>query len=220
LKCLQQRENSFSGPPENNRDSILVAAKYLQQGEWKKTRDIILALPIWQVMRNNTGVFQSLPKEIQEQGLRTYLLTYSQYYVSLSLVQLCTMFELNEEETRGIINKMIITEELYASWDQLSETIIVNSVEPTPLQSLATQYAEKMNAFLETAESQEHRSNYERKWENQNTQGTQNVIRYGMKKPGTPQFRTTGSFITRDKKGKARPVGQGQDPNQFRQRKY
>jgi len=186
LKCLQQRENSFSGPPENNRDSILVAAKYLQQGEWKKTRDIILALPIWQVMRNNTGVFQSLPKEIQEQGLRTYLLTYSQYYVSLSLVQLCTMFELNEEETRGIINKMIITEELYASWDQLSETIIVNSVEPTPLQSLATQYAEKMNAFLETAESQEHRSNYERKWENQNTQGTQNVIRYGMKKTWNP----------------------------------
>jgi translation initiation factor 3 subunit C len=54
---------------------------------------------------------------------------------------------------RGIINKMIISEEFYASWDQLSDSVIVNCVEPTPLQSLALSYAEKMNAFLETAES-------------------------------------------------------------------
>jgi hypothetical protein len=48
---------------------------------------------------------------------------------------------------------MMINEEYYASWDQLSDSVIVNSVEPSTLQSLALTYAEKMNAFLETAES-------------------------------------------------------------------
>jgi translation initiation factor 3 subunit C len=106
LKCLLQRENSaFNGPPENNRDIILAAAKLLQQGNWKKCRDDILNLPIWQVMRNNTDVFSNLSREIQEQGLKTYLLTYGQFYVSLSLNDLCSLFEL---PVAGIFSLLII----------------------------------------------------------------------------------------------------------------
>jgi hypothetical protein len=47
-------------------------------------------------MRNNSEVFVNLSHEIQIQGLRTYLLTYGQYYVSLSLNDLCSLFELPE----------------------------------------------------------------------------------------------------------------------------
>jgi len=65
----------------------------------------------------------------------------------------------------------------------------------------------------------EQRPVYERKWDNQQQQGAQGG-RYGMKKPGTPQYRTN-VFVTRDKKGKTRPVGSREDgSNQFRQRKY
>jgi len=219
-RCLQQRENpsSFNGPPENNKEIIICASKHLQQGNWKKCRDDILTLPIWQVfMRNNNQeVFQNLAREIQEQGLRTYLLTYGQYYISLSLTDLCTLFELSEGEVRGIINKMIINEEFYASWDQLSDSVIVNSTEPTPLQSSALTYADKMNAFLETAESSEHRAQYERKWDNQQQSGQG---RFGMKKPGTPQYKVN-AFVIRDKKGKTRPVGPQDNNGQSRQRKY
>jgi len=161
----------------------------------------------------------SLSREIQEQGLRTYLLTYGQYYVSLSLNDLCELFELSEGDVRGIINKMIINEEFYASWDQLSDSVIVNCVEPSKLQSWALNYADKMNAFLESGESSEQRPVFERKWDNQQHQGSQGG-RYGTKmKPGTPQYRTN-AFVTRDKKGKTRPVGSREDgSNQFRQRK-
>jgi translation initiation factor 3 subunit C len=220
-KCLEARErNPFNGPAENNRDIILASSKLLQQGNWKKCRDDILKLPIWQVMRNNGGVYSSLSREIQEQGLRTYLLTYGQYYVSLSLNDLCSLFELSEGDVRGIINKMIINEEFYASWDQLSDSVIVNCVEPSKLQSWALNYADKMNAFLESGESSEQRPVFERKWDNQQHQGSQGG-RYGTKmKPGTPQYRTN-AFVTRDKKGKTRPVGSRDDggSSQFRQRK-
>jgi translation initiation factor 3 subunit C len=222
LRCLQQRENnSFSGPPENNRDTVLACAKHLQQGNWKKCRDDILGLPIWQVMRNNSEVFVNLSHEIQVQGLRTYLLTYGQYYVSLSLNDLCSLFELSEGEVRSIINKMMMNEEYYASWDQLSDSVIVNSVEPSALQSLALTYAEKMNAFLETAESTEHRTAYERKgWNDQPHNQSGQSGRYGMKKPGTPQYRVSNVFVTRDKKGKTRPVNSPESSvGQYRQRK-
>jgi len=203
----------------------LTAAKHLQQGNWKKCRNDILSLPIWQVMRNNAGVFLNLSREIQEQGLRTYLLTYGQYYVSLSLKDLCTMFELSEGDVRGIINKMIINEEFYASWDQLSDSVIVNCVEPTTLQASALTYAEKMNAFLESGESaMEHRNAFERKWDSSQSQqpGLSQSGRYGMKKPGIPQYRYQSNiFQTRDKKGKTRPVGtQDSATGQYRQRKY
>lgn len=221
LKCLLQRENNaFNGPPENNRDIILAAAKHLQQGNWKKCRDDIVTLPIWQVMRNNTDIFAHVSREIQEQGLKTYLLTYGQFYVSLSLNDLCSQFELPEADVRGIINKMIISEEFYASWDQLSDSVIVNCVEPTSLQALALTYAEKMNAFLESTESSEHRTAYERKgWDSNQPQQPGSQQRYGMKKPGTPQYRTN-VFVTQ-KKGKPRAPNTQDSSNQYgRQRKY
>jgi translation initiation factor 3 subunit C len=35
-----------------------------------------------------------LRQKLQEEGLRTYLLSYGRFYSSLSIVQLCDMFEL------------------------------------------------------------------------------------------------------------------------------
>jgi hypothetical protein len=41
-----------------------------------------------------------------------------------------------------------------------------------------------------------------------------------MKKPGTPQYRVSNVFVTRDKKGKTRPVNSTDNSaGQYRQRK-
>ena len=45
----------FTGPPENTRETILVAAKALEKGDWKTCKTLILALPILHLIPENSG---------------------------------------------------------------------------------------------------------------------------------------------------------------------
>ena len=44
-----------------------------------------------------------LRAKLQEEGLRTYLLAYGRFYSSLSIAQLCDMFELGERKVGGVV---------------------------------------------------------------------------------------------------------------------
>lgn len=106
-----------------------------------------------------------LRDKIKEESLRTYLFAYSGFYESLSLPTLryclvfhfcvlispCSeMFELSEQRVHSIVSKMIISEELQASHDQPSRTIVIHKDEPTPLQSLALQVSCHLGLFCST----------------------------------------------------------------------
>lgn len=142
----------FTGPPENTRDTVMTAAKALMRGDWKKCWDLIRDMKIWKLVLNQDEVLGMLHCKIQEEGLRTFLFTYSPYYDSLSLDQLCTSFQLERNVVHSIMSKMMINEELHASWDQPTNCVVMNQVEPSRLQSLALQFAEKANTFVENNE--------------------------------------------------------------------
>jgi len=191
----------FTGPPENTRETILVAAKALEKGDWKKCRDLILSIPVLQLLPNTSGILEMLRKEIQEAALRTYLFTFSQYYDSLSLENLSTLFELDTGVARAIICKMISNEDLCASWDQPTDgslgALLIHSHEPTPLQLQALLYVDKINILLESVENTEQRS-YERRGWNTQPQSVQHST--GQQQQ---QQQTSQSFV---KKVAAGPV--------------
>jgi translation initiation factor 3 subunit C len=93
-----------------------------------------------------------LVENIKLEALRTYLFAYSAQYDSLSLSQLCGMFEMTKNEVHSVASKMMINRELYASWDQPTETIVMQKVEPTSLQVMALQFAEKAASLVEANE--------------------------------------------------------------------
>ncbi|CAG8555581.1 14311_t:CDS:10 [Acaulospora colombiana] len=142
----------FSGPPENTRDHIMGAAKALAAGEWQKCQELINAIKIWDLMPETQKIKEMLNRKIQEEGLRTYLFTYSTYYVTLGLNQLATMFSLPVNMVTAIISKMIWNEELAASLDQVNNVVVLHRVEPTKVQQLALMFAEKAVSFVETNE--------------------------------------------------------------------
>jgi len=63
------------------------------------------------------------------QALRTFLFAYSAYYEALSLDQLCEMFALEKKVVNTLVSKMIISEELFASWDQPTGSIVMHKKE-------------------------------------------------------------------------------------------
>ncbi|KAK1637384.1 eukaryotic translation initiation factor 3 subunit 8 [Colletotrichum phormii] len=153
-RMLEYHERQiFTGPPENTRDHVMQASKALAAGEWKKSTTFIHSIKIWDLMPNTEDIKTMLSKQIQEEGLRTYLFTYAPFYDTLAVETLSNMFELDASKVLAIVSKMISHEELAASLDQVTSTVIFRKgVELSRLQSLALTLSDKASALIETNE--------------------------------------------------------------------
>lgn len=150
----------FTGPPENTRDGVIMAAKLLAGGDWKKASETLNAIKIWDLMAKPEAIKAMLAEQMQEEGLRTYLFTYAPFYDSLSLSTLATMFELPLKKITAIISRMISHEELAAALDQVNDAIVFRKgVELSRLQSQIVTLADKSMMMLENNEKTlEHRT--------------------------------------------------------------
>ena len=153
-RMLEYHERQiFTGPPENTRDHVMQASKALAAGEWKKAIKFIHMIKIWDLMPHTGEIKSMLAKQIQEEGLRTYLFTYAPFYDTLAIDTLSSMFELEPRKVSAVVSKMISHEELAAALDQVTSTIIFRKgVELSRLQGLSLTLADKASALIETNE--------------------------------------------------------------------
>ncbi|KAI0199908.1 eukaryotic translation initiation factor 3 subunit 8 N-terminus-domain-containing protein [Astrocystis sublimbata] len=167
-RMLEYHERQiFTGPPENTRDHVMQASRALAAGEWKKSINFIHSIKIWELMPNTDEIKTMLSKQIQEEGLRTYLFTYAPFYDTLAVSTLSSMFELDDRKVASLVSKMISHEELAAALDQVTSTVIFRKgVELSRLQSLALTLSDKAAALIETNE----------RTLEQRTQGTANAF--------------------------------------------
>ena len=118
---------TFTGPPENVRDHVIAACRAMAAGgavlrvrvppavvhacgparalpapplagDWRRCYAVASSLSCWALLPQRETVLAMLRGKVQEEGLRTYLLSYAPHYSSLSMAQLCDMFELPERK--------------------------------------------------------------------------------------------------------------------------
>ncbi|XP_077080769.1 eukaryotic translation initiation factor 3 subunit C isoform X2 [Siphateles boraxobius] len=144
------------GPPESMREHVVAASKAMKMGDWRTCHSFIINekmnSKVWDLFPETQCVREMLVRKIQEESLRTYLFTYSSVYDSISMATLSEMFELELPTVHSIISKMIINEELMASLDQPTQTVVMHRTEPTSLQNMALQLAEKLGGLVENNE--------------------------------------------------------------------
>uniref|UniRef100_H2LPF9 Eukaryotic translation initiation factor 3 subunit C n=1 Tax=Oryzias latipes TaxID=8090 RepID=H2LPF9_ORYLA len=144
------------GPPESMREHVVAASKAMKMGDWRTCHSFIINekmnSKVWDLFPETQRVREMLVRKIQEESLRTYLFTYSSVYDSISMEILSEMFQLEMPTVHSIISKMIINEELMASLDQPTQTVVMHRTEPTSLQNMALQLAEKLGSLVENNE--------------------------------------------------------------------
>jgi translation initiation factor 3 subunit C len=52
----------FQGPPENTREHVLAASRALAAGDWKKCKDLITGIKIWELMPDSTKIKEMLQR--------------------------------------------------------------------------------------------------------------------------------------------------------------
>ena len=141
------------GPPENMREHVVAAAKALKMGDYRACLNFIINQKmnnkIWNLFPNADAVRKMLETKIKEESLCTYLSTYSQFYDSISLDWLSTMFDLEKPACHQIVSRLIINDELAASWDEPSSSLVLHRTDPTRLQNMAIQLAEKISVLVD-----------------------------------------------------------------------
>lgn len=147
---------SLVGPPESMREHVVAAAKAMRCGNWRACINFIvnkkMNAKVWDLFYEADRVRAMVVKFIKEESLRTYLFTYSNVYTSLSLPSLSQMYELPLQKVHSIISKMIINEELMASLDDPTETVVMHRSEPSRLQALAMQFVDKVTNLVDVNE--------------------------------------------------------------------
>lgn len=147
---------SLVGPPESMREHVVAAAKAMRCGNWEACVNFIVNKKmnnkVWDLFYEADRVRDMLTKFIKEESLRTYLFTYSNVYTSLSIPSLALMYELPVQKVHSIISKMIINEELMASLDDPTETVVMHRSEPSRLQALAMQFVDKVTSLVDVNE--------------------------------------------------------------------
>ncbi|XP_034654254.1 eukaryotic translation initiation factor 3 subunit C [Drosophila subobscura] len=147
---------SLVGPPESMREHVVAAAKAMRCGNWQACANFIvnkkMNTKVWDLFYESDRVREMLVKFIKEESLRTYLFTYSNVYTSISIPSLAQMYELPVPKVHSIISKMIINEELMASLDDPSETVVMHRSEPSRLQALAMQFVDKVTNLVDVNE--------------------------------------------------------------------
>lgn len=143
---------SLVGPPESMREHVVAASKAMRHGDWKACAEYIvnkkMNTKVWDLFYESDRVREMLVKFIKEESLRTYLFTYSNVYGSISVPYLSEMFDLPKMKVHSIISKMIINEELMASLDDPSETVVMHRSEPSRLQALSMQLAGEFHLYF------------------------------------------------------------------------
>lgn len=141
----------FTGPPESIKDHLIYALRYLQRGSWAKSYELLLSIKIWNLFPDHAALLAMLRRQLQVEGLRTYIFTYKAIFSKLSVATLAQMFELDAATVADIVDRML-AEDIQGSVEAGFINFATDEPQRSKLQELAIVMNEKVGLLNEKNE--------------------------------------------------------------------
>ncbi|GEQ70051.1 hypothetical protein JCM33374_g3727 [Metschnikowia sp. JCM 33374] len=142
----------FTGPPESIKDHLIYASKSLQKGNWAKAFELLASIKIWKLLTDTDSLLSMLKKQLQIEGLRTYIFTYKAIFSKLSVEKLATTFQLDKEVVAEIVEKMLTNGDVKGSLENSFINFATDEPQRSKLQELAIIMNEKVGSLNEKNE--------------------------------------------------------------------
>lgn len=140
---------NFYGPPETNKDRIMVAARELQVGNWRKCYDNLEAMNIWsKLTQNSQQTKDNLLAKVKEQGFKCHLNNIRNVYDAINIQSLAKQFDLGTDAVHSMISKLVFNREIQAYLDVETDCLIFEKTDVNKLESRAQVLADRVSTLL------------------------------------------------------------------------
>jgi translation initiation factor 3 subunit C len=143
--------NLFSGPSENTRESLVLAARNMAKAEWESVCDLVRSIKIWCFMPDfDSSVYPMLVEKIKAASLCTFVFALGASFTSLGLDYLGELFELPRDKIVELVSSMIRESGITATLDESSSFLLWKSdAELSRVQATALHLAEKVQVLVD-----------------------------------------------------------------------
>lgn len=196
----------FTGPPESIKDHLIYASRHLQRGDWSGAYELLLSIKIWKLFPDHAQLLDMLKRQLQVEGLRTYMFTFRAIFTKLSVDKLAEVFQLDRSTVVEIVEKMLNSGEIRGSIDDAKLFINFKTDEPqrSKLQELAIVMNEKVGLLNEKNEKtssnghgrkqtiqQQQQQQKEQKEQKESQQEENSKFRYANVNTNNDEFQVT-----------------------------
>ena len=155
-RLIEAMERSaFSGPAENSREALVLAARKLACAEWEACLRSVLSVKAWEVggMPLSGAVKEMIEARIKEAALCTFVYSFGPSFDALLLSYLAESFEMDIAAVSAVLSKVISETGLPAVIDEQSGCLkwTVN-VQLSKLQEMSMVLADKIQIILDRNE--------------------------------------------------------------------
>lgn len=150
--------NIFTGPAENTRDALILAARCLVKSDWDSALKLVSGLKVWESLIGSMQEFQSevlpmLVDRIKEAALCTFIYSYATSFDALSMEYLADYFEMDRSSVAELVSKLISDIGIPASLDEKKEFLRWNvKVDVTKVQEMSMVLADKIQIVIDRNE--------------------------------------------------------------------
>jgi translation initiation factor 3 subunit C len=136
--------------PDSMRNKIMAAIGTILQSDWSSTMSIINSLSCWSLLPlgRRSSTMNIIEEKIKKVCLLNFILTYSTVFTSLSLYTVYKKFQLNRQETKGLINSLFMNKLVLGTHDQLSSTITFETKTVSQLNALLIDACNKIEIII------------------------------------------------------------------------
>jgi len=144
-------QQTFTGPAENVRETLMSATSSLMCGEWRVALKLIMNLESWDALPCKKELpLGYVSQRLKEEGLRIFLLQYAAEYASASFDVLGEMFDLSFASVYSVICSLISSDNLSGSCELSSKCALVTHVAPNCLQETVLSFVDKFTFMIES----------------------------------------------------------------------